>query len=90
MLITHFHLDWFVRCLRFRIFVCKFATGIYALPALPCRAHFLMGIGGCFFAVLSVRQFSQNLNDPLRENLLLECWYTGVAIIPPTSFVDVG
>ena len=38
---------------------------------------FFMWIGGCVFAVLSIRQllhpFSQDLNDPLRENLLLEC-----------------
>jgi len=37
---------------------------------------FFMGIGGCVFAVPSVRQvlrpYSQDLKDPLREKLLLE------------------
>jgi len=39
-------------------------------------ASFLGGMVGCVWAVLFVRQvlypFSQDLNDPLRENLLLE------------------
>ena len=39
-------------------------------------ASFFMGVVGCVFAVLSVRQvlrpFSQDLNNPFRENLLLE------------------